>query len=163
MPVKPIRFEETPAQKAARRKHGKRALEALLNAAARMEKAHLPLVTITGAIGEAWAVAELAMQPTANAAAPWDGWLPDGSTVEVKCRYTPRGSSSITLNPRKDKVIDLLVTVELGIDKQVRPVYIGPYRNALLLSSKRRNGMVGIRWSDLDELHQGDPTLAAKN
>lgn len=63
-------IKETPGEKAARRKHAKRALTLLLDAATRMEKASLPLVMVTGSIGEAWAVAEFGMLPTNNAAAP---------------------------------------------------------------------------------------------
>lgn len=80
-------IDETPAQKAARSKHTRRALDQLLEAAGRMEKVRLPLVMVTGSIGEAWAVAEFGVLPTDNAKAPWGGWLPYGRTVDVKCRY----------------------------------------------------------------------------
>jgi len=100
----PEKLPETPGQKAARTKHGKAALKLQLEAAKRMVKAQLSLNQITGIVGETWAVANLSMLSTNSATAPFDGWLPDGRTLEVKCRYAPRGSGSLTLNSRHKRI-----------------------------------------------------------
>lgn len=147
--IDPQRIHETPAQKAARRKHAKSAIALLLQTAVRMEKARLPLILVTGGIGEAWAVAEYAMLPTGNAAAPFDGWLPDGRTVDVKCRYEPKSASQVILNPAKRDAIDLLLAVELTAEKTVREVFFGSYAATIDRGHRRQDGTVGIRWRDL--------------
>lgn len=155
--IVPEPIEETPAQKAARRKHARRALDLLLEAAGRMEKARLPLVMVTGSIGEAWAVAEFGMLPTDNAKAPWDGWLPDGRTVDVKCRYLLKSGGHLRLSPGKATLIDMLFAVQITAEKRIERVYLGSYRAALAAGSQLAGGKVSVSWSRLAELHNGDP------
>lgn len=122
----------------------------LLKAAERLEKAHQPLVMLTGSIGETWAIAEYGMLPTDNAASAFDGWLPDHRTVEVKTRYVQKGGSAIRLSVRKSRFVDIVIAVELTADKQIRPIWVGPYETALGLVPKRPiGGVAAIPWTAL--------------
>lgn len=153
----PILIYETSCQKAARRKHAKRALVLLLEAAGRMEKAKLPLVIVTGSIGEAWAVARYAMLPKNNAAAPWDGWLPDNRTVGVECRYAPKGGSGFFLNPRRQSSIDLLLALEITDQMEVDEIYFGSYSNALSLAGSEQPSKAYVPWAALKNLRSISP------